>query len=189
MKKIKLLGLPLLLLVFITSCSSVSVLSDYDQKANFNGYTSYAFYKTGIDKAQISDLDKKRILRAIETEMSSRGFVKSENPDLLVSIFTKEQERVDIYNNNFGWGGAWGWGYNPWAWGPGFGWGGSGVSTSTQGSLYIDLIDNKTNELVWQGKGVGTLANTNNVAKKEERIKEFVSQILEQYPPNAIAAK
>lgn len=191
MKKIKFLGLPLLLFLFITSCSSVRVLSDYDQKADFNGYTSYAFYKTGIDKAQISDLDKKRILRAIEAEMSSRGFVKSEKPDLLVSIFTKEQERVDIYNNNFGWGGAWGWGYNPWAWGPGFGWGrgGSGVSTSTQGSLYIDLIDNNSKELVWQGKGEGTLSNTNNIAKKEARIKEFVSQILEQYPPDAIALK
>lgn len=189
MKKIKLIGLPFLLLVLISSCSSVSVLSDYDQKANFKEYTSYAFYKTGIDKAQISDLDKKRILRAIEAEMSSRGFVKSENPDLLVSIFTKEQERVDVYNNNYGWGGAWGWGYNPWAWGPGFGWGGSTVSASSQGSLYIDLIDNKTNELVWQGKGVGTLSNTSNIAKKEQRIKEFVSQILEQYPPNTIAAK
>lgn len=189
MKKFKFLGLPLILLVLITSCSSVSVLSDYDQKADFKGYTSYAFYKTGIDKAQISDLDKKRILRAVESEMSSRGFVKSENPDLLVSIFTKEQERVDVYNNNYGWGGAWGWGYNPWARGPGFGWGGNSVSTSTQGSLYIDLIDNKTNELVWQGKGVGTLSNSNNVAKKEQRIKEFVSQILEQYPPNAIASK
>ncbi|MEH6511622.1 DUF4136 domain-containing protein [Maribacter arcticus] len=189
MKKIKFFGLPLLLLVFITSCSSVRVLSDYDQKADFNGYNSYAFYKTGIDKAQISDLDKKRILRAIETEMSSRGFVKSENPDLLVSIFTKEQERVDVYTNNYGWGGAWGWGYNPWAWGPGFGWGGSTVSASTQGSLYIDLIDNKTNELVWQGKGEGTLQSTSNVAKKEARIKEFVSQILEQYPPNTVALK
>ena len=194
MKKIKFLGLPLLLLVFITSCSSVRVLSDYDQKANFNGYTSYAFYKTGIDKAQISDLDKKRILRAIESEMSSRGFVKSENPDLLISIFTKEQERVDVYNNNFGWGGVWGWG-GAWGWGPGlgwgngFGWGGNNVSVSTQGSLYIDLIDNKTNELVWQGKGEGTLSNTNNIAKKEERIREFVSQILEQYPPNAIVSK
>lgn len=191
MKNFKLLALVTLVLTVLSSCSSVRVLSDYDQQANFNEYKSYAFYKTGIDKAQISDLDKKRILRAIEEEMSSRGFVKSENPDLLISIFTKEQERVDIYNNNFGWGGAWGWGYNPFAWGPGWGWGwgGSSVSTRTQGSLYIDLIDTKNKELVWQGKGEGTLANTNNIEKKEQRIREFVSQILEQYPPNSVAAR
>ncbi len=193
MKHLKIWGLPLLALVLLTSCSSIKVLSDYDQQANFNGYKSYAFYKTGIDKAQISDLDKKRILRAIENEMSGRGFIKSENPDLLVSIFTKEEERVDVYNNNFGWGwgGAWGWG-PAWAWGPGWGWGwggGTGVSTSTQGSLYIDLIDTQTKELVWQGKGEGTLSNTKNIEKKEQRIREFVSQILEQYPPNALAAQ
>jgi hypothetical protein len=190
MKNLKFIALPLLALIFLASCSSVRVLSDYDEQANFNEYKSYAFYKTGIDKAQISDLDKKRILRAIESEMASRGFMKSENPDLLVSIFTKEQERVDIYNNNFGWGGAWGWGYNPFAWGPGWGWGwggGSSVSASTQGSLYIDLIDTKSKELVWQGKGEGTLANTSNIEKKEQRIRKFVTQILEQYPPNAIA--
>jgi hypothetical protein len=192
MKNFKILSLIALASVVLTSCSSVRVLSDYNQEANFNQYKSYAFYKTGIDKAQISDLDKKRILYAIEDEMASRGFVKSENPDLLISIFTKEEERVDVYNNNFGWGwgGAWGWG-PAWAWGPGWGWGGWGpnVSTRTQGSLYIDLIDTKNRELVWQGKGEGTLSNTKNIEKKEQRIKEFVSQILEQYPPNSVAVR
>jgi hypothetical protein len=88
MKNIKLVTFPALLMLFIVSCSSVKVLSDYDKEANFNNYKTYAFYKTGIDKAQISDLDKKRILRAIETEMAAKGYTLSENPDLLVSIFT-----------------------------------------------------------------------------------------------------
>ena len=90
----KILVLPVLLVLILSSCTSVQVLSDYDKAANFNEYKSFAFYKTGIDKAQISDLDKKRILRAIETEMGSRGFVKSDSPDILVSIFTKESEQV-----------------------------------------------------------------------------------------------
>jgi hypothetical protein len=197
MKKLKLLLLPVLALVFFSSCNVVRVLSDYDEKANFSSYNSYAFYKTGIDKAQISDLDKKRILRAIETEMSTRGFIKSDNPDVLINIFTKEQERVDIYNNNFGWGGMGGWGgFGGWGmgglgWGPGlvWGWGGGNfVSTSTEGSLYIDLVDTKSKQLVWQGKGEGTLANTKNIQKKEQRIKEFVSQIMEQYPPSGVTA-
>lgn len=196
----KILALPLLLLLFLSSCTSVRVLSDFDKDANFNSYKSYAFYKTGIDKAQISDLDKKRILRAIETEMSAKGFVKSENPDILISIFTKERSEVDIFNNNIGWGGGWGWG----GIGPGFGWGGFGpgwggfgpgwgggnnVSTRTEGSLYIDLIDTKNNELVWQGKGDGTLKNAKNLEKKEIRIKKFVAEIMTQYPPEAVASK
>ncbi|MFK7814574.1 MAG: DUF4136 domain-containing protein [Maribacter sp.] len=203
MKKIKFLALPVLALLFLSSCSSVRVLSDYDRGTDFNTYKSYAFYKTGIDKTQISDLDKKRILRAIETEMGARGFVKSENPDILVSIFTKERSEVDIYNNNFGWGwggGFGGWGLGGWGWGgfgPGFGWGGgfgpgwggNNVSTRTAGSLYIDFIDTDKKELVWQGKGDGTLNNTKNIEKKEMRIKKFVAEILTQYPPDAVASK
>ncbi len=187
MKILKLIPLATLAMVVLASCSSVRVISDYDRQADFNTYKSYAFYKTGIDQAQISDLDKKRILRAIETELDSRGFVKSQDPDMLISIFTKERERVDVYSNHFGWG--YGGFYHPWAWGPGWGWGwGNNVSTSTEGSLYIDVIDAEKKELVWQGRGVGTLNNTGNIEKKEQRIKEFVSQILRDYPPNAIAS-
>lgn len=201
MKKIKIFALPVMALIFLSSCVSVRVIADYDRKTDFDGYNTYAYYKTGIDKAQISDLDKKRILRAIDNEMANRGFTKSQDPDVLISIFTKEREQVDIYNNNFGWG--WGWGgfgfgrfggfYNPWLWGPGLGWGGGfgpNVSTRTEGSLYIDLIDANNKELVWQGRGVGTLNNTKNIEKKEERIREFVSQILSEYPPEReIASK
>ena len=190
MKKIKILAIPMMVLLFLSSCSSVRVLSDYDKEANFNNYKSYAFYKTGIDQAQISDLDKKRILKAIDSELSSRGYVKSENPDLFISIFTKEKKEVDVFNNNWGWGGAWGWGWSPWMWGGwGPGWGGSNVSTRTEGSLYIDVIDSKSKELVWQGKGVGSLNNTSKIDKKEERIRKFVSEILEAYPPSVVAGR
>ena len=188
MKKLKWIFLPALAILFLSSCSSVQVLADYDREADFKSYKTYAFYKTGIDKAQISDLDKKRILKAIEAEMGNRGFVKSEEPDLLVSIFTKEREQVDVYNYPYGWGwGYWGWAGPYWSpfWG---GYWGPTVSTRVEGSLYIDLIDAKSKQLVWQGKGVGTLNNTKKIEKKEERIREFVSEILEQYPPNALAS-
>jgi len=169
----------LLLFVVISSCSSVKVASDYDTKADFNQYKTFAFFKSGIDKAEISDLDKRRILRAIESELMSRGFTKSEKPDMLVSIFTKSNQRVDIYNNAWG-AGAWGWG----GFGPGWGWGWNQqptATTRTEGVLYVDLIDANKKELVWQGMGTGYL--TQKREKKEERIKEFVNKIMEKYPP------
>ena len=172
--------LPLLAILFmVTSCTSVRVAADYDKNANFATYKTFAFFKTGIDKAEISDLDKRRILRAIEAEMLAKGFTKSENPDLLISLFTKSNQRVDVYNNSWGYGG-WGWG----GFGPGWGWGWNqqpSVSTRTEGVLYIDLIDANKKELVWQGMGTGYL--TQNMEQKEERIKEFVSKIMEKYPP------
>lgn len=167
-----------MLFVFMASCSSVKVAADYDKKANFNDYKTFAFFKTGIDKAEISDLDKRRILRAIESELMARGYTKSENPDLLVSIFTKSRDKVNVYNNAYGYGPyGYGWGWSPYYWNPGY----SSVSTSTEGTLYVDLIDAKKKELVWQGMGVGYLAD--RMDKKEERIKEFVSKVMEKYPP------
>ncbi len=172
----------LLLVVAVSSCSSVRVASDYDKDAAFGNYKTFAFYKTGIDKAEISDLDKRRILRAIENEMFALGFTKSQNPDLLVSIFTKSNQQVNVWNNNWGWGGFWpGWGWGGWGWG-GWGWNQPTVSTKTEGKLFIDLIDANKKELVWQGIGTGYLV-TKNVEKKEERIREFVTKIMEKYPP------
>jgi len=184
MKKKILHTLPILMLALImTSCSSVKVASDYDTQVDFSQYKTFAFYKTGIDNAPISDLDKRRMLRAIETELLAKGFTKSEDPDLLVSLFTKAQQRVDVYNNAWGWGG-WGPGWGP-AWGPGWGWGWNQpvASTRTEGSLFIDLIDAKKNELVWQGLGRGYLSD--DLERKEERIKEFVNLIMQRYPPGA----
>ncbi|GAA4279602.1 DUF4136 domain-containing protein [Gaetbulibacter aestuarii] len=167
-------------LITMSSCSSIRVASDYDTNADFNQFKTFAFFKTGIDKAEINDLDKRRILRAIEHELLAKGLTKSENPDLLVSIFTKSQQRVDVYNNAWGYG-RWGWGgYGPWGWG--YNWNQPNVSTSVQGHLYIDLISAQKKELVWQGMGTGYLPK--NMNKKEERIKEFVAKIMEKYPPN-----
>lgn len=178
MKKLIKKTLPFLaLLIIASSCTSVRVASDYDKNADFNSYKTFAFFKTGIDKAEISDLDKRRILRAIETELIAKGFTKSENPDLLVSIFTKERQEVNVYNNGFN-----GFGYG-WGWSPFYNNFNNNVSTSTQGSLYIDLIDAKKKELVWQGKGTGNLNTSSNVDKREARIKEFVAEIMTKYPP------
>ena len=64
-----------LLGLLLTSCASIQVSSDFDSKAPFAQYKTYAFLKEGIDKAEISDLDKKRILRSIEKQMSEKGYI------------------------------------------------------------------------------------------------------------------
>ena len=174
MKTIKIL--PLLLLFVVASCSSVRVYQDFDKNADFSQYKTYAYHKSGIDKAEISDLDKKRILRSIDEVMTTKGFTKSENPEVLINFTTKEREQVDVNQFNAGWGFGWGWGWNPWLWGNT-----TSVNRYTEGILTIDIIDAKKKELIWQGEGEGAL--TKRTEKKDEKIKEFVSKILEQYPP------
>jgi len=173
MKTIKII--PLLALFILTSCSSIKVNSDYDKTVDFSAYKTYAFYKTGIDKVEISDLDKKRILRSIDTEMLAKGFTKSETPDLLININTKVEKNINVNQFYSGWGYGWGWGWNPY-WGAN-----TSVYTSNDGILTIDLIDAKKKELIWQGEGQGFL--TTDTHKKDEVIHEFVVKILAQYPP------
>ncbi|MCO6148259.1 DUF4136 domain-containing protein [Flavobacterium sp. NRK1] len=178
MKTVKLLSL-LFITAIAASCSSIRVNSDYDDNADFNQYKTYGFFDKAIEKAEISDLDKKRILNAIDAEFQKKGFTKSDNPALLVNIFTKASKEVNV--NQWGYGGGWGWGWG-YGWGPGY-WGGNytSVSTSTEGTLFIDLIDANKKELVWQGVGTGVL--TLDRDKKQERINEFVSEIMKQFPP------
>ena len=55
------------------------------------------------------------------------------------------------------------------------------ISNSTQGTLYIDLIETNKKELIWQGVGNGCL--TTDVEQKDETIQNFVTSILSEYPP------
>lgn len=170
MKVFKLLTITIAIL--LTSCASVRVTSDYDTQVKFDNYKTFAFYKPGIDKVEVSDLDKKRILRAIEKEMLVKGFTKSESPDLLVNINTKTEKNVNVYNAGIGYGwGPWYSGYN------------RQISSSTNGVLYIDLINSKDKQLVWQGRGSGYL--TSETEKKDARVQEFVIAILAKYPPGS----
>ncbi|WBX70935.1 DUF4136 domain-containing protein [Tenacibaculum retecalamus] len=171
MKISKLLFLPIIALI-ITSCSAVKVTTDYDTKVDFNQYKTFAFYKKGIDKAAISDLDKKRIMRAVELELMAKGMTKSATPDILVSLFTKSREKININDNMYG-----GF-YYPYY----YGMNRMSVSQHTEGTLFIDLLDAKKKELVWQGIGTGAL-RMNDVERKEARVKEFVNEIMAKYPP------
>ena len=166
----------LLLLLPFLGCSSISVFTDHDSGVDFSDYKTFAYFKPGIDKVEISDLDKRRIMKAIDLQMSQKSMMKSDMPDLLVSINTTAKEKVYVNNMNFGF---WGWGWNPWMWGPNQ----NNVSSRTEGVLYIDLIDAKTKQLVWQGKGKGGISEyTKN---RDERIAIFVSEILKNYPPGS----
>lgn len=160
----------LVITLFSVSCSSIRVSSDYESATDFSKYKTFAFYKTGIDKAPISDIDKRRIMRSIETELQTKGIQLTENPDLLVSIFTKAREQVDVYQPH--WTPYY---YNPYQT--------ANISKYTEGTLFIDIIDAKEKKLIWQGIGSGALTKSSKPEKREENIQVFVKEILEKFPP------
>ena len=169
MKTLKHLTLAILTLFILSSCATVNVKTDYDSHTDFSKYKSFAFYKKGIDKAKISDIDKRRILRAIETNLKVKGMKLSKTPDVLVSIFAKSEKHVDVYN-------YWYPNYYSAYWGNNF-------SNYIEGTLFINLIDAKEKTLIWQGIGRGALNTSGKVEKKEARINEFVGEVMEKFPP------
>ena len=90
----------LLMAILILGCSSISVFTDHDSGVDFSKYKTFAYFKPGIDKVEISDLDKRRILKAIDLQMAQKSMLKSELPDLLVSINTTAKEKVYVNNIN-----------------------------------------------------------------------------------------
>lgn len=158
----------------ILSCGSIKVATDYDSDADFSNYKTFAFYKSGIDKVEISDIDKKRILKSIQNTLLNKGLTIDENPDILINIATKSSENIYI-DNSF---------YSPYytGWYPYYGRGHRQVAYSTsQGALYIDVIDTKSKQLIWQGKGIGVLSSKK--ADRDELVNNYVTKILEVYPP------
>jgi hypothetical protein len=158
----------------ILSCGSIKVAFDYDSDADFSNYKTFAFYKSGIDKVEISDIDKKRILKSIQNTLLNKGLTLDENPDILINIATKSSENIYI-DNSF---------YSPYytGWYPYYGRGHRQVAYSTsQGALYIDVIDTKSKQLIWQGKGIGVLSSKKS--DRDELVNNYVTKILEVYPP------
>lgn len=164
--------------MFFAQCTSIRVFADHDSAIDFTQFKTFSFYQPGIDSLKISDLDKRRILGAVEDNMRAKGLSLSETPDLLVNVSVKAKNRV-IVNQNFGWGfGGWGFG----SWGPWMmGMPGNSISSQVEGELFIDILTAQNQKLIWQGKGLGGISEYGK--KRDERIRLFVERILLQYPP------
>ena len=58
--------------ILLTSCASIRVSTDYDTSVDFSSYNAFAFFNPGIDDAKISDLDKRRILKALDNTLTEK---------------------------------------------------------------------------------------------------------------------
>ena len=76
---------PIFVLLIAASCASIKVSSDFDKTAQFSGYKTYAFTPEALN-LNIEELNRKRLITAVENELSLKGFTKSENPDVLIDI-------------------------------------------------------------------------------------------------------
>ncbi len=157
----------------LTSCSPFQVRSDYSETANFGTYKTY---KLRIDDLKLNDIDKDRVLNELSKQLQSKGLQPGESPDLIVNVKASHKKVTDVQSSR-PWG-AWGWG-GPWGMGVGFDrtW----TNNYNQGGLTIDLVDARTQKLVWQGIGNGI--SVDSPRNKQKQIPEIVADIMANYPP------
>ena len=179
--------LPTLLMAALapTGCASSGKLrADYDQDADFGSYRTYNFIEHP-DEQQYQTLFHQYMVEAIEIEMENRGYVKSDNPDLLVNFNAYLQEKTQVrttsapppmyggyYGYRSGYYGAWG----------GYPYGTeTHVSQYTEGTFNIDLVDAERKQLVWEAVGIGRVTDS-TFENLEERVKEGVPRFFDLYP-------
>ncbi len=173
--------LPLVVLAF--SCSpSLKVSSDYDKAVNFTGYKTFSVYHLKTT-GSVSQLNADRIVNAINADMTSKGFTATENnPDLMINAVTilKDKQQVTATTNYYGYGGM----YRPYGyWGTGMVGSNTSVNTYTykDGTLQIDIVDSKTQKMIWQGTGNAEIDKAPK--DPDAMITNAVAKILANFPP------
>src|SRR4051812_29868304 len=145
----------LLAILQLSSCApALKVTSDYDHAADFSRYSTFAIYDISSKNA-VSELNVARVIKALRENMTGKGYVEvTENADLVVNATSilKKKQTVTASTDYYGYGGY----YRPYGY-----WGAGGTGSNTtfntydyvDGSLIIDVVNNREKKLLWQGIG------------------------------------
>ncbi|MFC1518907.1 DUF4136 domain-containing protein [Pseudomonadota bacterium] len=169
----------------LSACSTLKTNTDFDPAVSFDQYKTYSWVEKKNQDASyhLDGLMDQRVRDAVNNELGQKGLTKADitEADLLVNYLTKVDKKinVDTFNTSFG--------YYPYY--GRRGWGGAGMNTQTTvreyevGTLIVDLIDNKTGNLVWRGSVADTIRNKNTPEERVQIINSAISQVMLHYPP------
>ncbi len=164
-------------LVVLASCASVQTSYDYDKTVDFTKFKTYSYTEDAL-KMPIQELNRNRIIAAVDREMAARGFTKASNPDVWVDLQVKAEQKQSATATTS----------NPGMYGYGryYGYGGGFSTTSinvenyVDGTLFINIVND--NKLVWQGRGTKTLDEHASPEQRERNIDSAVKMIYVKYP-------
>jgi hypothetical protein len=174
------------LAALLGACASgPDIRSDYDPSVDFSDYRTYNFFNPmGIENSNYSSILGQMFRDAIGREMESRGYVKSDDPDLLLNVSARldDKTKVTTYNDPM-MGGYYGYRrgfYDPWY---GYGYGTqTHVSQYTEGTVNVDMVDARQKRMVWEGVAVGRVDEDKSNAEVREAINSGVAQMFSAYP-------
>ena len=179
----------MMIIALMAACaSSTNIKSDYDRSVDFSQYKTYGYYSPmGIENPNYSSLLGQMFRDAIDAQMSKRGYVKSNNPDLLfnVSARMEDKTRVTTTSNSGMYGGGSGYyGYRRGMYDP---WGGYGYGTSThvsqytEGTINVDMVDPRLKRMLWEGVAIGKVQDKKNDNLRAD-IMTGIAEMFEGYP-------
>jgi hypothetical protein len=162
-----------LIVSFLTlaACSTIRVANDYDPGYDYSKLKSFNWIPNPNAK-QRSELVAKHFKNAMERQLSTKGIVlDEENPDFRIAYHGNVERRVQVTN--------WGYRYPGWYGGGG----GLDVYQYKEGTIVIDFIDAKSNEMIYRSSLSAEVDMYQDSQKRMERIEEAVTKIMEDFPP------
>ena len=170
--------------VWLAGCSpSYDIKYDYDMDSNFSAFKTYKWIPREISNAsggaktavQSNTLLDQRIHRAVDTQMTAKGFtLTEENPDVMLVYHVGLANKVDVTD--------WGYTYAGSYWGGGMG-RSVDVYQYTEGTLIVDLVNASTKQLAWRGSATGVVEPGRTPEQMEARLNDVAAQIFANYPP------
>jgi hypothetical protein len=175
--------------VLTTSCASgPNVHAIYKQEIDFSQFDSFKFVErlSPNGEAYLS-IETQYIIEAIREQLSVRGLVESEAPQLLVNFNISQKEKLittalPVIPSGY-------YAYRDRSdYGTSFGLGSQNVTTQyTEGTLNIDVIDAALKQVLWEGVAVGRLKQIPS-NKLKSYVYDIIESVFEEYPivkPNA----
>lgn len=182
--------LAILLTIFLFSCSpKFRIQSDTPNPGDFSDYNSYKFYNpANIPASNFSfeESDKKVIFDAIAEEMKRHGYKSIQQADLMIKVQGGTKSTLEIQNDNL-----YPYNYNAYNYGRYDNYNNYYDRPRDQSKketiIIIDIIDVKSDKIVWQGVGIGSLGK--NETLTADAIHEAIAGIFMQYPYTASGSK
>ena len=178
-----------LIITLNTGCAPISIDTTVNSKFNFSALKTFSLVtnqQTGSEKLPIDkSLLDKTIINKITSILTNKGFnINEASNDFLVSYYIViEEKSVDLRTINNYYSDI---GYDPH---PINSFDHRQYTTINvafyqQGTLIIDIIDNKTKEIIWRGSAQSPLGVHNEDTKKLERAEKAIVKILKEFPPD-----
>jgi hypothetical protein len=156
----------------------VAIDYDYDATTNFKAYKTYHFYEDL--ESGLTELDERRLLRALDEQLKRLGYTKSQNPDFLIDI-----RGIEVPVNNS----------------PSIDVGFAGTGTNTAGGIgvnvpvnsqqdyhemSVEFVDRLKEETFWMAKVNVLLSSSNEPLKRDAFFRDLSIKILNKFPPEDV---